>query len=343
MLTIIIGSACHNIQRSEVESTAPIINTIAFGSCSHQDNPEQLWTEITKAQPDLLILGGDNIYGDTHDMTLMKARYDKQKSRPEYQNLLNTVPVIGIWDDHDYGMNDGGKHFSKKDSSKWLMLDFLDVPADNPVWRREGAYNAYSYGPKNKKIKVILLDTRYFRDTLSADTLTSARYLPNKDGDLLGEKQWQWLEYELTDSDADMHILVSGIQVIAAQHDFEKWSNFPQSRERLFKLLVKTHPANTLILSGDRHIAEISKIDLEGLPYPLYDLTSSGLTHTWSEVWPEENKYRVGEMVIKRNYGLVQINWQQSSPGIVFQVKGHNDSTFLEHHISFDKAHAEAN
>lgn len=335
--TLIILSGCHSAQHSEADKEIPVINTIAFGSCSHQDNPEQMWSEIESDNPDLFIFCGDNIYGDTHDMRLLKARYNQQKTSPEYQKFIEAVPVIGIWDDHDYGVNDGGKFFSKKDSSKLLMLDFLDVPANNPVWKHEGAYNVYTYGPENKKLKVILLDTRYFRDTLFADTLTSARYLTNENGDILGEKQWQWLEDELTGSDADIHILVSGIQVIAAEHDFEKWANFPKSRERLFKLLVQTQPENLLIISGDRHIAEVSKINLEGLPYPLYDLTSSGLTHTWNEVWPETNSHRVGEMVIKRNYGVVQIDWQEASPNISFQIKGHNDSTFLRLHLGLDK------
>src|SRR5688572_17679026 len=82
------------------------LQTIAFGSCSHEDDSTQLWDDIAARKPDLWIWMGDNIYGDTHDMSLLKKKYDIQKARPDYQRLLKTCPVIGTWDDHDYGIND---------------------------------------------------------------------------------------------------------------------------------------------------------------------------------------------------------------------------------------------
>lgn len=325
-------SSCKNDNSSKIETP---INRIVFGSCSREADQRQMWAEIDAEQADLFILCGDNIYGDTEDMALMKKKYDHQKNHPDYQRLISNTPVIGVWDDHDYGINDGGKYFSKKDESKQLMLDFFDVPKDDPIRRHTGAYNSYTYGSGNKKVKVILLDVRYFRDTLMPDTLTAARYLPNETGDILGEEQWKWLEEQLTNSDAAIHILTSGIQVIPEEHIFEKWANFPAARKRLFSLLVKTQPKGTFFISGDRHIAELSKISIDGLPYPLYDFTASGLTHTWSEEWPENNSYRIGDLIIKKNYGVIDIDWDQKTPKLTLKVKGHNDSTYFKHSFSF--------
>lgn len=319
----------------EAQQISGTIDKIAFGSCSRENDKEQMWSEIAGEHADLFILCGDNVYGDTDDMSVLKEKYNTQKTNPDYQNLLNKTPIIGIWDDHDYGINDGGKYYFKKDESKSVMLDFFDVPKDNPVWRHTGAYNSYTYGSGDQKIKILLLDVRYFRDTLMADTVTSARYLVNEQGDILGDQQWLWLEKELTNSDAAIHILVSGIQVIAEEHGFEKWANFPVSRNRLFSLLEKTQPKRTFIISGDRHIAELSRMELNNLPYPLYDFTASGLTHTWAEPWQEENKHRVDDLIIKKNYGTIDINWNNKTPEITFKVKGHGDSTFLQHSFHF--------
>ena len=52
--------------------------------------------------------------------------------------------------------------------------------------------------------------------------------------------------------------------------------NFPHERERLYKLLRDTRAGGVVLLSGDRHLAELSVTDA-GLGYPLFDLTSSGL------------------------------------------------------------------
>ena len=206
------------------------VSKIAFGSCSHEYDNDQMWLEIINDNPNLFIWTGDIVYGDTHDMDVLRKKYEKQKNRKTYQQLLEKTKIIGTWDDHDYGVNDGGKYFLQKDRSKEVLLDFLDVANDDPVRKHQGIYSAHGYGPQGQKVNVILLDCRYFRDTLQADTETSARYKPNPEGDILGETQWQWLEEQLLRKDVQLNIVVSGIQILANEHGFEKWGNFPKAR-----------------------------------------------------------------------------------------------------------------
>lgn len=299
------------------QQSEKVISKIAFGSCSRQDDPDQMWKAINESGPELWIWLGDIIYADTHDMEKMKSMYDKQKSNADYQRLMQTSQVIGVWDDHDYGINDGGKNYSMKNESKKELLDFLDVPKENPVYGHPGVYNSYAFGKGDQKIKIILLDTRSFRDTLDRSKI----YDPNPNGDVLGKDQWKWLKKEFKNSDARVHIIGSGIQFIASEHGYEKWSNFPKARQRMIDLLSKTKPQNPIIISGDRHIAEISKMDVPNLKTPLFDFTSSGLTHTWDRISAEPNKYRDGNFIIKKNYGMILIDWSISQ--ITFQIKGH--------------------
>ena len=311
---------------------------IAFGSCSRQSSEEQLWEEVCRLKPDLWIWGGDNIYGDTHDMQVLKKKYHEQKSRPSYQKLLQTCPVTGTWDDHDYGINDGGKFYSRKEESKALALDFLGLPASHTVHTHEGLYHSYTLGNIPHQVLVLNLDTRWFRDTLHReqyfDSVTNRnryRYLLNKQGDILGEAQWKWLEEEISKSSAALIIINSSIQVIAEEHDFEKWSNFPLARQRLFALLQKYPHKRVLIISGDRHIAEISKIQLPGLPYPLYDITSSGLTHTWTEAWHETNKHRMGPLIAEKNFALLEVFSEKQVLRIGVTIFGKDLKVFLKH------------
>lgn len=311
---------------AQQEST---LNRIAFGSCSNQDDSVQMWEDVIQQKPDLWIWLGDNIYGDTHNMELLEGMYDLQKQNPSYQKLLQVCPVIGTWDDHDYGTNDGGKFFSRKKESRELALDFLDVPKKAKVRKREGLYQSYEYGHEPQKVKVILLDTRYFRDTLFHSTTGRERYTENPEGDILGEEQWKWLQDELKNSTANVHIIGSSIQFIASEQGFEKWSNFPKARKRMLDLLTNLQPKNTIFISGDRHIAEVSKMKVEGLPYPLYDFTSSGLTHTWENPWEEPNPYRVGQLIIQKNFGIIKINWTGNLPLFEFEVHGHDNAVLL--------------
>ncbi len=313
------------------------ITRIAFGSCSISDSPQQMWGDILQQKPQLCIWLGDNIYGDTHDMNEMNANYYKQKSHPDYQKLITQCPIIGTWDDHDYGVNDGGKNFSKKKESKEAMLSFFDVPQQDEVRKHEGVYSAHTYGSGDKKVKVLLLDTRYFRDTLYLSKTPGIRYDPNPTGDVLGEEQWKWLEKELTNSDAALHIIGSSIQFIADDHGYEKWANFPTARNRFIQLLSKTKPKNTIIISGDRHMAEMSKMKIPGWKNELYDFTASGLTHTWSSEWEETNKHRVGELIIKKNFGLLDIMWSGNTPKLVATVRGLNGVLFTKYEVTFSK------
>ncbi len=306
------------------------LNIISLGSCNRENLPQDMWPAIASHDPQLWMWLGDNIYGDSEDMQVMLEKYKRQKNGEAYSAFRQNTAVLGIWDDHDYGVNDGDKNFAKKDESKSLMLDFLDVPVDASVRERPGAYQSYTFGPEGKRIKILLLDGRYFRDELQEDTTGTARYFPNELGDVLGEAQWKWLEEELTNSDAELHLIACGIQFIPEEQIYEKWANFPAARQRFFALMEKTKPAHAVLLSGDRHIAELSKITLDSLDYPLYELTSSGMTHTWSLGDTEPNKYRVGDLIVALNFALLHIDWSGEKPAMTVEVRGKENDVLLK-------------
>lgn len=300
------------------------LTTIAIGSCNRQDLPQTIWSSINQNNPDLWIWLGDNIYGDTNDMDKMKAMYDQQKSSEGYTELRKNTQVIGIWDDHDFGLNDGGKEFEYRMPSRDLMFDFLDVPKSSPAYTREGGYQSYTYGAQGKKVKVILLDARYFRDKV---VRPNGRYEKNWEGTVLGETQWAWLEEELTESDADIHLIAGGIQFIATEHRFEKWDNFPKERQRMLELFVKTQPKNAIVLSGDRHISEVAAMHVPGYGM-IYDFTSSGMTHSY-EASTEYNSYRLGKLITQKSFGLIKIDWSGEQPKVVFEIK-RDDNQLLD-------------
>ena len=293
------------------------LDRIAFGSCNRQDAPQPLWKPILADHPDLWVWMGDNIYGDSPIMDTLRAKYGRQNAQVEYQLLKASTPIIGIWDDHDYGINDGGKNYAQKKASRDLMFDFLSVPLDASERKREGGYAAYTYGEGNQQVKVILLDGRYFRDTLER---IDRIYQINPTGQILGDAQWKWLENELKTSTARVNFIVSGIQILPTEHAYEKWANFPQEREKLLNLLSNSGVQNPILLSGDRHIAEIMKLVDSRFPKGIYEVTSSGLTHTWSGIAEEKNSLRISELIAKLNYGLASFDWNLNQ--LTLEIKG---------------------
>lgn len=322
--SILMASACNSSKTATTDSSTAN-NTppedydfvVSFGSCNKQNNPQPLWKAMALQNPDIFVWGGDNIYADTKDMAKMAADYNKQTNNPNYKAFVESIDnqVYGIWDDHDYGVNDGGAEWKFKAESQQLFLDFFGVEANDARRQRQGIYHAETFNLGSKSLKLILLDTRYFRSPLQQDTETKKRFKPwqNGEGTLLGKAQWQWLETELKDSNADYHIIVSSIQIWADEHGFETWGNFPHEVDKLKNLLNEHQPGNVVLLSGDRHISEFSSQQLDSFDYPIFDFTSSGLTHAYSKFTSEPNADRVGEVVAKESYGLLKYDFKNNS------------------------------
>lgn len=309
---ILVVLSCKTNKEALVQNPLDSDFTIAFGSCNKQFVKNELWDDILKQNPNLWIWGGDNIYADTDDMSVLKAEYNKQLNITEYKKLTETTKVLGTWDDHDYGLNDGGEEFKMKRESQKQFLDFMGVSQNDQRRSREGVYHAEDIKTKKGTVKIIVLDTRYFRSALVEDNESRKRYKPttDKSSTILGEVQWQWFTEQLNSSTADFNIIVGSIQFLSMEHGFETWGNFPHEVERLKTTISKSNAKGILLLSGDRHISEFSKVKVDGLGYPLIDFTSSGLTHSYSNFTNEPNKNRVGEVVSIKSYGVLKFNFK---------------------------------
>jgi len=329
---LIALNSCKKEQKQHIDGSKPNSTStnfiVSFGSCNNQNLPNTFWKEIAKNKPSIWIWGGDIIYSDTEDMNYLQQNYNKQKSNVDYNNFSKNIEILATWDDHDYGINDGGTEYSKKEEAQQLFLDFLNVPKTDERRKQEGVYFAKNHTINNKIIKVILLDTRYFRTALTPDLETKKRYKPaiHDKGTMLGKTQWNWLKNELENSKASFTILVSSIQFLSFEHGFESWGNMPSEVKKLENLLASTNTKNAIILSGDRHISEFSKKEVSGLNYPLIDFTSSGLTHSYSNFKEESNKYRIGNVVSEKSFGILKFNLKTNT--IVLEIRGENNKLY---------------
>ena len=323
---------------TEEPAPAKALERIAFGSCATQERPQPIWDAVSRSNPELLLLLGDNIYADTEDMNEMRAKYAAFAAMPGFEALRSKVPILATWDDHDLGVNDGGSSYPKKVESQQVFLDFFGEPSDSPRRKQAGVYDARVYGPPGKRVQVIMLDTRYFRSDLKEKPVrvrNQGPYIPNGDPNatILGPSQWEWLEKQLL-VPAELRLVVSSIQVVAAEHGWEKWMNIPKERERLFDLIKRTKANGVVFLSGDRHLAELSMI-YDALGYPAIDLTSSGLNQGARYPRPlEENKARVATMNWGDNFGVVAIDWSLADPEISLQIRDVKGDIRIQQKIS---------
>ena len=270
---------------------------IGIGSCLDQDFPQPIWQPIEEENLDYFIFLGDNVYGDSifENLYKMKRAYSKQeKLLPDF---LDQTDIFAIWDDHDYGKNDGGSDYKYKKLAENLFLDFWNVPINDVRRSREGIYFSENKVFFNRKYKLIFLDTRYFRSQLKGK---KGSYQKNNDesSTILGKEQWTWLEKELN-SNFDYLFIFSSIQIIPEDHGFEKWSNFPNDRTKLLKILEK-YKDRTILFSGDRHRSGIYKRN------GIIEITSSSMNKPGSSFF-ETDKYLIGETYPQENYSVLKI------------------------------------
>ncbi|HIF00045.1 MAG TPA: hypothetical protein EYG03_15840 [Planctomycetes bacterium] len=317
------------------QDEAAAVSRIMFGSCIKQDRPMPILNTIVDQNPEVFIFLGDNIYGDTEDMGVLKAKYEKLGNDTGFQRLRAACPTLATWDDHDFGVNDGGADYPKRKQSEQIFEDFWLGETDAGARTHPGVYDVQFFGPAGQRVQVILLDTRYFRSPLKrGEKRVGGPYMPDDDPSktMLGDAQWKWLETQLR-RPADIRIIASSIQFIAQDAGQETWSNLPHERQRMLDLLAATKANGVIFISGDRHWSELSELD-QGTPSRLLDLTSSSFNQIHSRGTPTENRFRkLPTTYHKENYGVLNIAWEQPAPMVTLEIRDLNGDVQLSHKV----------
>jgi alkaline phosphatase D len=339
--TIVLIGLSTFVRSSVADSPSPgePVTRVLFGSCVKQELPTPIFQTMLAENSDLVLFLGDNIYADTSDMSVMRAKYERLAANDDFVGLRSNVPILATWDDHDFGINDGGADFPMREAAKQEFHRFWNEPEDSPRRQREGVYDARIYGPPGKRLQIILLDTRYFRSPLKkGERRVGGPYLPDDDPTktMLGKPQWKWLAEQLR-KPAELRLIVSSIQCIAEAAGQETWSNLPRERKRLFDMIKETKANGVVLLSGDRHWSELSKLDHD-LPYPLYDLTSSSFNQIHERGTPTVNRFRdLATTYHRENYGVISVDWDRKDPSLTMQIRDISGDVEIEKRVGFQE------
>ena len=292
-----------NLNQSKIENLKEL-KRFAFGSCNDQNDPQPLWEDVNEMKPDLFAWSGDIIYADWERDYDIEKSYAKQREIPGYKRLRSRVPIIGTWDDHDYAADNADGTNSEKVANQKHLLDFLDEPRNSVRRKREGVYTSYDFGPASRRVKIILLDNRYFKNL-------------EPSAPMLGEAQWAWLEEELKNSQAKLHFIMTGLSIFSPLLPYsEEWGHYPSEVQRLLGLVEKYKPSGLVFLTGDKHFGTIFR------RYGQLEMISSGMTHvvtrrTW---WYLSRKFPITFFGL--NYGLIDIDWVEGAPKLTMRFRG---------------------
>ena len=303
--------------------TDPPDFTLATGSCTYVNEPAYdrpgkpygagygIFDAIAAKRPDLMLWLGDNIYlrePDWGSRTGFLHRYTHTRSLPEIQHLLRSTANYAIWDDHDFGPNDGDGSFVNAAFAKETFDLFWPNPGCGIPEAPRGITTAFSHAD----VDFFLLDDRTFR--IPPDVVTSPPTL-------LGEPQQDWLIRALKYSDASFKIVALGGQFLSTASVFENFATFPAERQRLIDRITQEGITGVVFLTGDRHFTELSHLVLQNGSWVL-DLTSSPLT-SGPYVTKEENALRVpGTLVTERSFATLSFSGPKAQR--VMTIRAHN-------------------
>ena len=281
---------------------------IAIIGCHKQFEPAPALFRYLEAEPDLCLWIGDNVYADTEDnIQYIDSCYRALAAKPAFRQLVEQFPYMATWDDHDFGLNNAGRHYPLKKQSKQLFRRFWNLTDELPA-ARAGVYYAKVHRHRDRKIQVIMLDVRYNRDD------------PGTNGDVLGNRQWEWLSEQL-EEEADLRILVSGFQILLnAGTGSETWADFPDARTRLLRLIREKQVEDLVFVTGDQHYGEVCRLN-QALDYDAVELQFAGVNQIEK---PEFNEYRVSNVIeSKHSYAVLDVYFEENKfdvPHLEFQV-----------------------
>ncbi|MBK8338656.1 MAG: alkaline phosphatase family protein [Flavobacteriales bacterium] len=302
--------------------TDPPDFTIATGSCSYvnelaYDRPGKpygggygIFDAIAAKKPDLMLWLGDNIYLREPDWGCgpVSCIATPHRSLPEIQHLLRSTANYAIWDDHDFGPNDGDGSFVNAPFAKEAFDLFWPNPGCGIPEAPRGITTAFSHAD----VDFFLLDDRTFR--VPPDVVTSTPTL-------LGDAQQDWLIRALKYSDASFKLVAMGGQFLSTASVFENYATFPAERQRLIDRISQEGITGVVFLTGDRHFTELSHLFLPNGAWVL-DLTSSPLTSS-AYVPKEENALRVpGTLVSERGFATLSFSGPKGQR--VLTIRAHN-------------------
>lgn len=224
-----------------------------------------MWEALAREQCDFVILNGDTCYADQDNPLLDEAgyarRYTETRMRLSWFRLERLVPTFAIWDDHDYGINNGGAGFPLAAYMGGLFRGFWGS-SENAIWRHGLGLGARleAFGQR-----FYILDGRSFRD-------------PNKvpGGSHWGQAQLDWLFAAMGNATTPSWI-ITGNQFFGDSELREGVQiDHPEDLQRIMDGLAQ-RPAPVALIGGDVHYSEIRAVDPSWLGYGSYQFTSSSM------------------------------------------------------------------
>ncbi len=304
-------------------------SALRFAICScmdHKLHQPEIWKNLILQKPQMILFTGDQVYVD-RDLPVngvtpahLWKKFCDARATLEIYFSKTLIPIIGTWDDHDFGVNDGNSiNFPLIKESQNNFLSFMAQKESycRALIRGPGISSAFKFGPQ----LFILTDGRSFRK--EADSRDRFAHW--------GEAQEKWM-LDLIRNHQGSTWLVNGSQIFPSFLRRESMSAHHPVQFQGLLLELKSMPSKVVFITGDIHYSEISQIESSDIGYKTYELTSSsvhskGLPVSTGFIFNSRRIASAGE----RNY--IMVDAKAIGRGLQFEATSRSASG----HILFQK------
>ena len=160
---------------------------IAFASCGRTGSTRDVFDRIREHHPLFYMSMGDFHYQDikTNKPSAFRSAYDMVFASPQQADLYRTVPLVYMWDDHDYGGNNANKKSTTHKAAHDTYEEYVPHYPFADSAGEGGIYQSFAVG----RVKFIITDLRSYRD--------DPKDKDDAKKSILGTKQKAWLKQEL--------------------------------------------------------------------------------------------------------------------------------------------------
>lgn len=259
---IVNAGPAHQFTTASQQRTGDRV-VVSFVSCVDVE-PTKIWNEMETLNVDAVCLMGDTPYIDSSDLDVARKKHRQFLQMPDLARLGQTTPIVGTWDDHDFGKNNGNGLNLREEKSRTRRA-FVDYRAhDRYGDGSEGVYHKMDLGA----LEIFFLDPRYFSQT-EPSPVDAAQ--PS----CFGKQQWDWLLQGLRDSKAKFKVLAMGaIWQDKKNSETDDMFTYWYERDALLDFIKAEQISGVTLLGGDIHVARHLKHP-DRVGYDLHDFIIS--------------------------------------------------------------------
>jgi len=308
---------------------------VAIACCVDPSDRQEAWEPIRRYGPDLVLMMGDMIDINADNIDEHNEAYEILSRSRGLRLVRQNALTMAMWNEYDYAI-DGRRDrtHQQKAEARQNFIEYWREPYNTErYYRQDGLYGSMMLGEGERRIQILMLDTRWHRQPLNRAPWwqrildywwhQKGSWQADDRAELLGETQWQWLEAQLAEP-ATIRIIASSIPILSGDNGFDNWSLFPAERDRLLRVLRETAATGVILVGSGAHWGSLSAV-ADDLPYPVWQVTPGSINQEARFIPP--NNYRQGLASTASRYGTIEVNWRAQDPSVTLATRGADGRT----------------